>query len=145
MSKAPLLPPNTLNRDPATPGDYPQIESERLMQGTHQLEIAGLIEVEAGYEDPDDGDSASSQTLATAELEIAAPTSETVSGELVLLYEDDGEEPSAYNLEVDYGFTLAGREATVALGAQGSDEAEGGDIPSSVLPRNPHRTAVHLN
>ncbi len=57
----------------------------------NRIGISGLIEVEAGLEDPDGGDASSSLTLATAELGISAALSERVSGELVLLYEDDGE------------------------------------------------------
>ena len=70
----------------------------------NNVEIGGVIEVEAGFEDPDDGDSESSLTLATAELGIAAQITEMLSGEIVLLYEDDGEE----ELDVDVAaITLA--------------------------------------
>lgn len=62
-----------------------------------RVEISGLIEVEAGFEDPDGGDSESSLTLATAELGIAARITDILSGEIVLLFEDDGEE----ELDVD--------------------------------------------
>jgi hypothetical protein len=63
----------------------------------NNVEINGVIEVEAGFEDPEDGDSESSLTLATAELGITAQITEMLSGEIVLLYEDDGEE----ELDVD--------------------------------------------
>lgn len=62
-----------------------------------RLEVTGLIEVEASREDPDNGGTESNLTLATAELGIAARISSMVSGELVLLFEDDGAE----DLDVD--------------------------------------------
>ncbi len=62
-----------------------------------RLEITGLIEIEAAWEDPDNGNSESSLTLATAELGIAAQITSVVGTELVLLYEDDGAE----ELDVD--------------------------------------------
>jgi len=57
----------------------------------NRLEFAGLIEVEAGFEDPESGDSSSRLTLATAELGLSAQITPRISGEIVLLYEDDGE------------------------------------------------------
>jgi hypothetical protein len=73
-----------------------------------RLEFTGVIEVEAAWEDPDNGDSQSSTTLATAELGIAARIASAVSAELVLLYEDDGAE----DLDVDVAaITLAPGDA----------------------------------
>jgi len=59
--------------------------------GFNRLEVSGLIEVEAGFENPESGNSSSSLTLATAELGLGAQITERLSGEIVLLYEDDGE------------------------------------------------------
>ncbi|MCU7842870.1 MAG: LbtU family siderophore porin [Candidatus Thiodiazotropha sp. (ex Monitilora ramsayi)] len=70
--------------------------------------IGGVVEVEAGFQNPEDGDSESSLTLATAELAIALEITPVVSSEIVLLYEDDGEEA----LDVDIAtITLAPTES----------------------------------
>jgi len=60
------------------------------------IEISGVAEVEAGYNDPDEGDSSSDIVLATAELGIAAEVNKWVSAETVLLFEEDDTD-----LEVD--------------------------------------------
>ncbi len=62
----------------------------------NSIEISGVAEVEAGYNDPDEGDSSSDIVLATAELGIAAEVNEWVSAETVLLFEEDDTD-----LEVD--------------------------------------------
>mgnify|MGYP006225581527 CR=1 FL=1 len=92
----------------------------------NNVEIGGLIEVEAGFEDPQDGDSESSLTLATAELGIAAQITEMVSAEIVLLYEDDGEE----ELDVDV--------ATITLAPNDSLEITAGQfyVPFGVFETN---------
>ena len=64
---------------------------------SEHITFGGLIEVEAELQDPQHGDSESRLTLSTAELDISARISPTVRGDLVLLYEDDGENP----LDVD--------------------------------------------
>jgi hypothetical protein len=48
-------------------------------------------------------------------------------------FDATGEEPSAHNLELDYGFELAGREASLAIGVQGTDDAEGVGLPEDVV------------
>jgi len=74
----------------------------------NRLEISGLIEIEAATESVDDSDRESSLTLATAELGINARLSSNVSAEVVLLYEDDGDEA----LDVDVAaITLTPTEA----------------------------------
>jgi len=60
------------------------------------VEIHGLIEVEAGYQDPYRGKSTSDVILATAELGVAAKLNDWVAGEITLLYEED-----ETDLEVD--------------------------------------------
>ncbi len=81
----------------------------------NNVEISGVIEIEAGFEDPDEGDSESSLTLATAELGIAAQITEMLSGEIVLLYEDDGEE----DLDVDVAaITLAPNDSLEVTAGQ---------------------------
>jgi len=62
----------------------------------NNIEIGGVAEVEAGYNDPDEGDESSDIVLATAELSVAAQVNEWVSAETVLLYEEDDTD-----LEVD--------------------------------------------
>lgn len=62
----------------------------------NNIEISGVAEVEAAYNDPDVGDSSSDIALATAELGIAAQVHEWVSAETVLLFEEDDTD-----LEVD--------------------------------------------
>ena len=59
--------------------------------------VSGVIEVEAAFEDPKNGNSESDLTLATAELGIAVEINPKVAAEIVLLYEEDGEE----ELDVD--------------------------------------------
>ena len=81
----------------------------------NRVELSGVIEVEAGYEDPDNADSESSLTLATAELGITAQLTDRVSGEIVLLYEDDGEEA----LDVDVAaITLAASDSWAITAGQ---------------------------
>ncbi|MGH1538524.1 MAG: LbtU family siderophore porin [Gammaproteobacteria bacterium] len=62
----------------------------------NKIEIGGVAEVEAGHNDPDEGDSNSDIVLATAEIGIAAEVNEWVSAETVLLFEEDDTD-----LEVD--------------------------------------------
>ncbi len=62
----------------------------------NKIEIVGVAEVEAGHNDPDEGDSNSDIVLATAEIGIAAEVNEWVSAETVLLFEEDDTD-----LEVD--------------------------------------------
>jgi len=55
--------------------------------------LHGLLEAEASYVKPDDGDAESDLTLATAELSIEADLNDSVGGHLTLLYEEtEGEE-----------------------------------------------------
>ncbi len=60
------------------------------------IEISGLMEVEASHNDPDEGDSNSDIVLATAELGVAAQVNDWVSAETTLLFEEDDTD-----LEVD--------------------------------------------
>ncbi|MEJ2115211.1 MAG: LbtU family siderophore porin [Gammaproteobacteria bacterium] len=62
----------------------------------NKIEIGGVAEVEAGYNDPGEGDSSSDIALATAELEIFAQVNEWVSTETTLLFEENDTD-----LEVD--------------------------------------------
>lgn len=73
-----------------------------------RIEIAGLIEVEASYVSPYEGDSESDITLATAELGIAAQVNDWVDAAISFLYEED-----ETDLEVDIAsITIANPEAT---------------------------------
>ncbi|HPE78593.1 MAG: LbtU family siderophore porin [Chromatiaceae bacterium] len=76
----------------------PQIREQREGGGGwfQRVEISGVLEVEAGYNDPDSGGSSSDISLATAELGIAAQINDWVAGEITLLYEEDDTD-----LEVD--------------------------------------------
>lgn len=89
------------------------IDSSEWVQG---LEIRGLIEVEAGYLDPDSGDSESDVVLATAEIGISAQINSWVTAEVVFLYEEDDTDP-----EVDVAtVSIANPEASwfVVVGQQ---------------------------
>ncbi|MBK1647199.1 LbtU family siderophore porin [Rhabdochromatium marinum] len=63
------------------------------------IEIGGVIEVEASYIDPYEGDSTSDLVLATFELGLASQVNDWVGIEASLLYEDDDTD-----LEVDLAF-----------------------------------------
>ena len=60
------------------------------------VEIGGVLEVEAGYNDPDSGGSSSDISVATAEIGVTAQINDWVAGEITLLYEEDDTD-----LEVD--------------------------------------------
>lgn len=62
----------------------------------NKVGISGLAEVEAGHNNPDEGDDSSDVVLATAEIGIAAEVNDWVSSEIILLYEED-----ETDLEVD--------------------------------------------
>lgn len=55
----------------------------------NSVEVSGLVEVEAAYEDPYEGDSTSDAVLATMELGVAAQITDWVGAEVVLLHEED--------------------------------------------------------
>lgn len=70
--------------------------------------ISGLIEVEAGYHSPYEGDSESDISLATFELGINARINNWVEAAVALLYEEDDTD-----LEVDVAFiTIGNQEAS---------------------------------
>ena len=48
-----------------------------------------------------------------------------------LAFDGRGAEPSAFNVEAGYQFMLAGKDATVAIGYQGTDEAFALDLPET--------------
>ena len=74
----------------------------------NNIEIGGLIETEASYNDPDEGDSSSDVVLATMELGVATQVNEWVSAESTLLFEEDDTD-----LEFDVAFvTIANPEQT---------------------------------
>ncbi len=62
----------------------------------NNIEIGGVAEVEAGYNNPDEGESNSDIVLATAELSVNAKVNDWVSAETTLLFEEDDTD-----LEVD--------------------------------------------
>lgn len=79
------------------------IENPRIHDGHEHtvdwfknIEIGGVAEVEASYNDPDSGSTSSDIVLATAELVVAAQVNEWVSTETTLLFEED-----ETDLEVD--------------------------------------------
>ncbi|MCU7905436.1 MAG: LbtU family siderophore porin [Candidatus Thiodiazotropha sp. (ex Epidulcina cf. delphinae)] len=82
--------------DPNDRGDVMQSD-ERHGDWLNKMEIGGIIEIEAAFADPDEGESESNLTLATMELGLAADINPSLSAEIVLLYEDDGDE----KLDVD--------------------------------------------
>lgn len=63
---------------------------------TDRITVSGGIEVEASYNDPDEGDSSSDLVVAEATFGIAAQINDWVAGEITLLYEEDDTD-----LEVD--------------------------------------------
>lgn len=76
----------------------------------NNIEIAGLIEVEASYADPYEGDSESDIALATFELGLAAQVTEWVEATASLLYEE-GET----DLEVDIAQVTLANEAVTPV------------------------------
>lgn len=62
------------------------------------MELSGLVELEANVTEPDEGDSTSDFTVATVELTLAAPVNDWIQGEIVFLYEQD---------ETDFGVDSA--------------------------------------
>lgn len=81
-----------------------------------KIELSGLIEIEANYEDldPDQGSSEDSSdlTLATVELGIDADFVKHVSGHVLLLWEEDEEDD---HLIVDEGFIRLDGENVLPL------------------------------
>ena len=78
-------------------------EQQNEMQGSgaewpESVEITGLVEVEGGYADPYEGDSETDAVVATVELGIAAQVHDWVSGEILLLFEEDENDD---NIDVD--------------------------------------------
>lgn len=67
------------------------------------VEVGGLLEVEAAYENPHEGDSSSDAVLATMKLAVTAQVTEWVGGEVVLLHEEDDT-----GLEVDVAIMTVG-------------------------------------
>lgn len=59
--------------------------------------------------------------------EYTTATDDFTSDELA--FRGDGAEPSAFNIEAGYNFMLAGRDATVAIAYQETDEAVGLGLP----------------
>jgi hypothetical protein len=53
------------------------------------VEIGGIVEIEAGYNDPYTGDSTSDVVVATAEIGIAAQINDWTAAEITALYEED--------------------------------------------------------
>lgn len=71
------------------------------------VEVGGVVEVEAAYNDPDVGDSSSDIVVSTVELAVAAQINDWVAGEITLLYEDPDTD-----LEIDVAtVTLADPDA----------------------------------
>lgn len=62
------------------------------------LRLDGLIELEAAFVEPENGDSSSDFTVATVELGLLAPVNDWIEGEIVFLYEQD---------ETDFGVDSA--------------------------------------
>ena len=69
----------------------------------NSVEVSGLVEVEAAYEDPYEGDSTSDAVLATMELGVAARITDWVGTEVVLLHEED-----ETDIEVDVATMMIG-------------------------------------
>ncbi|MDE0412231.1 MAG: LbtU family siderophore porin [Gammaproteobacteria bacterium] len=70
------------------------------------VEVGGLLEVEAAYENPYEGDNSSDAVLATMELAVTAQVTDWVGGEVVLLHEEDDTD-----LEVDVAIMTVGPAA----------------------------------
>lgn len=92
-------------------------EKDGLGRWLDRISIAGLIEVEAGYEDIDFDDPAvededsSDLTLATVELGIDVDFIKHVSGHVLLLWEEDDTEP----LDVDEAYIRLDGEDVLPL------------------------------
>ena len=68
-------------------------------EGGSDISISGEIELEAEYEKEDGEEQTSEFIVDIVELEIEAEINESLSAELVLLYEDEGQDDN--NIEVD--------------------------------------------
>ncbi|MCU7798448.1 MAG: LbtU family siderophore porin [Candidatus Thiodiazotropha sp. (ex Myrtea spinifera)] len=87
--------------------------SPPISNEVERIEISGLVEIEAEFVDPRSGNSYSNLTLTTAELGIKAQVSSAVSGEIVLLYEEDSEA----SLDVDVATLTLSPEASLFFNA----------------------------
>ncbi|KAA3625452.1 MAG: LbtU family siderophore porin [Proteobacteria bacterium] len=88
-------------------------EKFKTLEEGPSVEVGALVEFEAGYAGSFDGASESDLVLATAEIGLAAEISDSVSADVTLLYQDNGEEP----LDVDVAsFTVAGETTSVVVG-----------------------------
>ncbi len=67
----------------------------------------------------------------SALAEYLAASDSFATGELA--FGGRGAEPSAWNVELGYTFELAGKESTFAIGYQGTDEAQGLELPEQRL------------
>jgi len=77
------------------------------------VEISGLIEVEAFISEPESGDSESDITLATVELGIASDITSNLSAEVIFLFEED-----ETDLEIDVAqFTYAFANTPISITA----------------------------
>ncbi len=70
-----------------------------LVDGSDSVEIAGLVEVEAGHAEPYEGDSESDVILATVELGVAAQITDWVRGEVLFLFEE-GENDNVTDIDI---------------------------------------------
>lgn len=86
--------------------DAEQTLGATLSSWSDRITLSGLIEVEASYEDIDfdkaKGEDASDLVLATVELGIDAQLTDSISGHVLLLWEEDDTEP----IDVDEAFIL---------------------------------------
>jgi len=101
-----------------------------------RLALSGLFEAEAGYESVDYADSvrededASDVVLATMELGLDAMVNDYVSGQLLLLWEEDDTEP----VDLDEGFiTLTGGASCPAYVSAGKMYVPFGNFESNMV------------
>ena len=82
------------------------VQVEREKGWFDSVEVGGLLEVEAAYENTYEGDSSSDAVLATMELAVTAQVTDWVGGQVVLLHEEDDT-----GLEVDVATMTVGPAA----------------------------------
>ena len=80
---------------------------------TENVELYGLIETEVSYTDPEEGDSETDAVVATVELGAAVTFNDWISGDVLLLFEEDENDD---NIAVDNAtVTLALPDSPMAL------------------------------
>jgi len=77
------------------------------------IEWSAVVEVEAGFVSPETGDSESDVAVATVELGAALNLTDSLSGEIILLFEEDETDLEIDVAQLNYAFGNSGFSATL--------------------------------